>query len=58
MSASELRRRFLPRGPLDLLIQFAVIAAAYTAWRYARGAVEGGDMEAAFSNARDSAFTR
>ena len=42
---TDLRQRFLPRGPLDLLIQFVVIAAAYTAWRYARGAVDGGMAE-------------
>jgi hypothetical protein len=53
VTLAELRRRFLPRGPLDLLIQFAVVAAAYTAWRYARGAVEGGDMDAAFAHARN-----
>jgi hypothetical protein len=51
-TASELRRRFLPRGPLDLLVQLLVLAAAYTAWRYARGAVAGG-MEPAFNHARD-----
>jgi len=52
LSADELRRRFLPRGPLDLLVQLLVIAAAYTAWRYARGAVAGG-MDEAFAHARD-----
>lgn len=52
MSAAELRRRFLPRGPLDLLIQLAVIAAAYTAWRYARGAVDGG-YSTSLAHARD-----
>jgi len=48
--------RLLPRGPLDLLLQLAVLAAAYTAWRYARGAVHGdtvAEMGAAFANARD-----
>ena len=49
---TELRQRFLPRGPLDLLVQFVVIAAAYTAWRYARGAVDGG-MAESFAHARD-----
>jgi membrane-associated phospholipid phosphatase len=42
----------LPRGPRDLLIQFAVIALAYVAWRYARGAVAGG-MAESFAHARD-----
>jgi hypothetical protein len=42
----------LPRGPLDLLIQLGVLAAGYYAWRYARGAVDGG-MEVSFSHARD-----
>ncbi len=53
MSAAALRERFLPRGPLDLLIQFAVIAAAYTAWRYARGAVGPLRLAAAFAHGRD-----
>lgn len=48
----SLRRRLLPRGPLDLLVQFLIIAAAYMAWRYARGAVAGGPAEA-FAHARD-----
>ena len=48
-----LRRRVLPRGPLDLILQLALIAAAYTAWRYARGAVAPDDLEAAFAHARD-----
>jgi hypothetical protein len=52
LSLSELRRRFLPRGWVDLLVQFAVIAAAYWAWRYARGAVDGGVSES-FAHARD-----
>lgn len=56
---AELRRyrgRLLPRGPLDLILQFALIAAAYTAWRYARGAVHGdtvAEMAGAFTHARD-----
>ncbi len=37
---------------MDLLVQFAVIAAAYWAWRYARGAVDGGVNES-FAHARD-----
>lgn len=52
MSAAALRRRFLPRGPLDLLVQFLIIAAAYYAWRYARAAVDGG-IEESFAHARD-----
>lgn len=53
MTAAALRERFLPRGPLDLLIQLVVIAAAYTAWRYARGAVAPSDLGAAFTHGRD-----
>ena len=49
---TELRQRFLPRGPLDLVVQFLVLAAAYYAWRYARGAVDGG-MAESFAHARD-----
>src|SRR4051812_7385794 len=53
MSASRPRNwSFLPRGPLDLVLQFALLAAAYTAWRYARGAVDG-SMGLSFSHARD-----
>jgi membrane-associated phospholipid phosphatase len=44
--------RLLPAGPLDLLVQFAVIAAAYISWRYARGAVDGSTMES-IRHARD-----
>ena len=53
MSAGALRARLLSRGPLDLLVQLAVLAAAYTAWRYARGAVAPDDLDAAFAHARD-----
>lgn len=53
MSLDTLRRRLLPRGPLDLVVQFAVIAAAYTAWRYLRGAVAPSDLSAAFASGRD-----
>ncbi len=53
MSRAGLRQRLLPRGPLDLLVQFAVIALAYTAWRWARGAVAPGDLSTAFANGRD-----
>jgi PAP2 superfamily len=52
MTPATLRDRILPRGPLDLLIQLALLAAAYWAWRHARGAVDG-SMSASFSNARD-----
>jgi membrane-associated phospholipid phosphatase len=52
VTAARLKERLLPRGPLDLLIQFAVIAFAYIAWRYARGAVAGG-MTESFAHARD-----
>ncbi len=48
--------RLLPRGPLDLVLQLVLIAAAYTAWRYARGAVHGdttAEMGVALANARD-----
>jgi hypothetical protein len=49
---TRLRERWLPRGPLDLLLQLVVIAAAYWAWRHARGAVDG-SMTASFAHARD-----
>jgi len=45
-------RRLLPRGPVDLIIQLALLAAAYWAWRHARGAVDG-SMGISFSHARD-----
>ena len=50
------RSRLLPRGPLDLVLQFVLIAGAYYAWRYARGAVHGdtgAEMAGAFAHARD-----
>ena len=50
------RSRVFPRGPLDLLLQLAILALAYTAWRYARGAVHGdtaAEMGAALAHARD-----
>jgi hypothetical protein len=47
-----LRGRLLPRGPLDLLLQLLLLAAAYWAWRHARGAVDG-SMGLSFSHARD-----
>jgi hypothetical protein len=52
VSFAQLRQRFLPRGPGDLIVQLAVIAAGYYAWRYARGAVDG-SMSASFAHARD-----
>jgi hypothetical protein len=52
LSLAQLRHRFLPRGPLDLIVQLAVIAAAYYAWRYARGAVDG-SISASFAHGRD-----
>lgn len=45
-------RRLLPRGPLDLILQLALLALAYWVWRYARGAVHGG-VGASFTHARD-----
>jgi PAP2 superfamily len=47
-----LRGRLLPRGPLDLLLQLFLLAAAYWAWRHARGAVDG-SIGLSFSHARD-----
>ena len=41
------------RGPLDLLVQLLVLAGAYTAWRWARGAVAPDDLGAAFAHGRD-----
>ena len=52
MTLTDLRRRMLPRGPLDLVIQLALLAGAYWAWRHARGAVDG-SMGTAFSHGRD-----
>jgi hypothetical protein len=48
----SLARRVLPRGPLDLFTQLALLALAYWAWRYARGAVDGG-ISQSFSHGRD-----
>jgi hypothetical protein len=48
----RLRARVFPRGPLDLLLQLFLLAGAYTAWRYARGAVDA-SMGLSFSHARD-----
>jgi hypothetical protein len=42
----------LPRGPFDLLIQLVLLGVAYSAWRYARGAVDG-SMGISFTHARD-----
>jgi membrane-associated phospholipid phosphatase len=44
--------RLLPRGPLDLLIQLALLATAYWTWRHARGGVDG-SIGLSFSHARD-----
>jgi PAP2 superfamily len=51
-AAARIRRAVLPRGPLDLILQLALLAAAYWAWRHARGAVDG-SMGVSFSHARD-----
>lgn len=53
MTAGSARRRFLSRGPLDLLVQLLLLAVAYTAWRYARGAVAPEALDAAFAHGRD-----
>ena len=53
MTAASLRDRLLSRGPLDLLVQLLLLAGAYTAWRWARGAVAPDDLGAAFANGRD-----
>jgi type IV secretory pathway TrbD component len=45
-------RRLLPRRPLDLVVQLALLAAAYWTWRHARGAVDG-SMSLSFSHARN-----
>jgi hypothetical protein len=52
MSLRRFQTRSLPRGPLDLVLQLALLAGAYWAWRHARGAVDGG-MGVSFSHARD-----
>jgi hypothetical protein len=52
MTTGRIRERLLPRGPLDLLLQLVLLAVAYSAWRYARGAVDG-SMGLSFSHARD-----
>jgi membrane-associated phospholipid phosphatase len=52
LSASTIRSRLLPRGPLDLLLQLVLLAAGYWLWRHARGAVDG-SMGASFSHAQD-----
>src|SRR5687767_12865376 len=50
--ARRWRDRLLPAGPVDLLVQVLVIAGAYVAWRYARGAVDGSPMDS-IAHARD-----
>jgi hypothetical protein len=49
---ARLRDRVFPRGPLDLAVQLALLAAAYWAWRHARGGVDG-SIGTSFSHARD-----
>src|ERR1700689_5666360 len=50
--ARLLQARVLPRGWLDALRQVSLFAAAYAAYRFVRGLVEG-DANAAFAHARD-----
>jgi hypothetical protein len=50
--ARLLQARVLPRGWLDVLRQVSLFAAAYLAYRLARGLVEG-DANTAFAHARD-----
>jgi hypothetical protein len=52
VSARLRSRKWLPRGPLDLVLQLVLLAAAYWAWRHARGAVDG-SIGLSFSHARD-----
>ncbi|MGZ6213933.1 MAG: phosphatase PAP2 family protein [Candidatus Limnocylindria bacterium] len=53
MSAARARNwRILPRGPLDLVLQLLLLAAAYWLWRHGRGAVDG-SLSLSFSHARD-----
>lgn len=52
MILRQVRDRWLPRGPLDLLLQLVLLAGAYWAWRHARGAVDG-SLAASFGHARD-----
>jgi hypothetical protein len=52
MNLTAVRTRFLPRGPMDLVLQLVVLAAGYWLWRHARGAVDG-SVSASFSHARD-----
>lgn len=48
----SIRDRLLPRGPLDLVWQVLLVAGAYVAWRYARGALAG-DPSTALDHAWD-----
>jgi hypothetical protein len=50
--ARVLQARVLPHGWLDVLRQIALFGAAYLAYRFVRGLVEG-DANAAFAHARD-----
>lgn len=44
--------RFLPRGPLDALLQIGIVLAAYYAYRFSRGAIDDPlSASVAFSNA-------
>jgi hypothetical protein len=52
MTLAALRRRFLPRGPLDLVLQLVLLAVGYWLWRHARGAIHPA-IGPAFSHARD-----
>ena len=52
MSLAHLRRRWLPRGPVDLVLQLFLLAAGYWLWRHARGAIHPA-IGPAFSHARD-----
>lgn len=49
---SSLLDRAFPRGIGDFFLQLVILAVAYYAWRYARGAVDG-SVTASFANARD-----
>jgi hypothetical protein len=52
MTLEALRKRFLPRGPLDLVLQLVLLAVGYWLWRHARGAVHP-SIGPAFTHARD-----
>jgi hypothetical protein len=50
-----LNARLLPKGPLDVVLQIALFAAAYYGYRLVRGMVDGRAAQA-FENARDLIF--